>query len=109
MGVKYTLDIGYKIEKLENNSPKLDTHRIKIDVFVQLTYLLVQYYCHILHFTWYGIGLFIVHGQHNVICNSIPILLPMKGKHHVTRRLSYHNNCYVKHNIFIITQSTPLR
>ena len=34
-------------------------------------------------------------------------ILPVKGKDHVTRRLSYHNNQYVKNSS--LEQSKPLR
>ena len=30
--------------------------------------------------------------------------MPMKGEDHITGRLSYHNYCCVKHNIFINKQ-----
>ena len=52
---------------------------------------------------WYGI--FIFHRQYKVIskknskCNVD--VLPMKGEHHITRRLSYHNDCSIKHTTFI--------
>ena len=48
--------------------------------------------------------------EYNVICKRtasemLIYILPMKGDHNITRRLSYHNNCYVKHNSYINKQS----
>ena len=36
----------------------------------------------------------------NITIEMSPYILPMKGKHHIIRRLLYHNDYYIKYNRF---------